>query len=260
MSEQSLDDRRILLTGACGTIGAVIRDKLSCDFINIDIDEDVMELRDGHQIDLADEEPEILINLARHCTDVIHLAWDLTEDFYTGEICPENKKMAEMVLRASQVIEPNSIILASSAHAASEPFYRGPFFDSEPWAAVVDDGAEPPEKISPEAHRPNSFYAASKIYIESLGRYYAQEEELENITSIRFGGINLSDEADPDIRGYPLVWLSHDDCARLIRAALQADPDYHQLYGVSDNDRCPFDLSNDIGYEPQDNAADHASY
>lgn len=250
---------RVLLTGACGTIGTVVRSHVDAEFVNVDVTEAVQDLPGGHQLDLSDPDAD-LDAIMDDCTAVIHLAWNLDENFNTRTIRPENKRMVETILDCAAANDIGTVVMASSMHAASAPFYNDPYFGSEPWSSVIDDGAEPPEKIGVDAQRPNSPYGASKLYLEALGRVYAQRPFLDSVVSIRFGGLNAEDDPNPGVRGYPLVYLSHDDCGQLIRGALDADDGYHQLYGMSDNDRCPYDLSNDIDYDPADNAADSVTY
>jgi len=55
------------------------------------------------------------------------------------------------------------------------------------------------------------------------------------------------------------TWLSHDDCVRMVEAALTATaPGFAVLYGVSRNTRAWWDLEpgRALGYEPQDDAED----
>ena len=54
------------------------------------------------------------------------------------------------------------------------------------------------------------------------------------------------------------IWLSHRDCAELIRCCLDADHvRYGAYYGISDNEGAFYDLTNareEIGYHPRDRA------
>ncbi len=55
------------------------------------------------------------------------------------------------------------------------------------------------------------------------------------------------------------TWLSHDDCVRMVDAALTATaPGFAVLYGISANTRAWWDLEpgRALGYEPQDDAED----
>ena len=57
------------------------------------------------------------------------------------------------------------------------------------------------------------------------------------------------------------TWLSHDDCVRMVDAALTATaPGFAVLYGISANTRAWWDLEpgRRLGYEPQDDAEEFA--
>ena len=57
------------------------------------------------------------------------------------------------------------------------------------------------------------------------------------------------------------TWLSHDDCVRMVDAALTATaPGFAVLYGISANTRAWWDLEpgRALGYEPQDDAEEFA--
>jgi hypothetical protein len=57
------------------------------------------------------------------------------------------------------------------------------------------------------------------------------------------------------------MWLSPDDCARLMEALLTApNPGFRVLWGISANTPARFCLgeAKALGYQPQDNAEDYA--
>ena len=57
------------------------------------------------------------------------------------------------------------------------------------------------------------------------------------------------------------TWLSHDDCVRMVDAALTAPaPGFAILYGISANTRAWWDLEpgRRLGYEPADDAEEFA--
>jgi NAD+ dependent glucose-6-phosphate dehydrogenase len=58
------------------------------------------------------------------------------------------------------------------------------------------------------------------------------------------------------------MWLSYRDCAHLFDCCLSADYDYEIVYGISDNDRKYYSIERAkavLGYDPQDNSAEHDS-
>ena len=110
---------------------------------------------------------------------------------------------------------------------------------------------------------PDSLYAVSKVFGETLGKYYSERHGLEFI-SLRIGW--LIKEDDPTVMvGKPsedymrAMFLSHRDCIEAHKRALEVGTKFMLAYAVSNNDRRVFDLSETIetlGFEPQDNAED----
>jgi len=88
--------------------------------------------------------------------------------------------------------------------------------------------------------------------MEALGRHYAIDQGLK-VVCIRFGGVNP--ENTPDIPFERRIWLSHDDCVSLVRASIEADSFAERfciVYGVSDNQNRPVDVTNPLGWQPKD--------
>ena len=54
------------------------------------------------------------------------------------------------------------------------------------------------------------------------------------------------------------TWLSHRDLLQLVKCSLTADVEFGIYYGVSDNRKRFWDISNaerELGYRPQDDAS-----
>lgn len=104
--------------------------------------------------------------------------------------------------------------------------------------------------------RPDSFYGVSKLFGESLGRYYHDRYGMK-VACLRIGSCF-------DRPGNPralATWLSPGDCSRLVAACLTAPHlGYAVLYGVSRNHRRYWDLApaEALGYEPFDDAEIYA--
>jgi uronate dehydrogenase len=67
---------------------------------------------------------------------------------------------------------------------------------------------------------------------------------------------------EPETLRHLSTWLSHDDCVRMVDAALTATaPGFAALYGISANTRAWWDLEpgRALGYEPQDDAEEFAA-
>jgi uronate dehydrogenase len=104
--------------------------------------------------------------------------------------------------------------------------------------------------------RPDSRYGASKAFGEALGRLYADKHGLR-IFNIRIGNVG----PEPlDLRRLA-VWISERDMAQLFRIGLtHPDIHYEVVFGGSRNVRSWWDNSNAyrLGYQPEDEAEDHA--
>lgn len=225
---------RIAITGSSGTIGTVLKEGLSRDYEITPIDLPDTDVRNYEQ----------LLNAIQNHSAIIHLAWNSrTENLRNENIDPDNFLMAFNVYKAAREAKVPRVIMASSIHAHS--FYG---WKSPPLVSV---------DMTPV---PDSPYGADKVFIESLGRYYASKG-LE-IVAVRFGGVNPGN-ASPSTEKYPseerAAWLSHSDCISLVHKILGAEKvpnNFVLMYGVSDNLRRIHDVSNPFGWTPKEKAED----
>ncbi len=216
---------KIAITGAKGTIGKVLMAGLT------DYDLKPMDLP---EVDVRNQEKLIDEIKGRHV--VIHLAWDTeTENWRSGKINPENMVMTFNVYEAAKRTGAKRVIMASSVHADQ-------FRTWESQNLLTVD----------RVPVPTSPYGASKVFMETLGRFFATQG-LE-IICIRFGGVNpenRSDETDPKERA---VWFAHKDCVELLKKCIEAESipnNFLIIYGVSDNKGRIHDYSNPLGWKPK---------
>ncbi|MBI1978998.1 MAG: NAD(P)-dependent oxidoreductase [Candidatus Aenigmarchaeota archaeon] len=220
--------KRVAITGANGTIGTVLRRGLvGYDITPIDLSE--TDVRDYERLLEVFPEHDV----------VVHLAWNgKTENFRSGNIDPNNNLMTFNVYRAAIETKVPRVVMASSIHADS--FYK--------WSG--------PELLTPDTLiGPDSPYGASKVFMEALGRYHAQQG-LE-VVCIRFGGVNPRDTLEVEEEGYNKVWLSHGDCVALVRTCIDTPKipnNFLIIYGVSNNSQRVHDYSNPLGWLPKDDA------
>ncbi len=220
--------KKIAITGSKGMIGSVLKKGLD-NYKITPLDLPKSDVRDY----------ENLLKVFHGHDSVIHLAWDTkTENFKSGKINPDNALMVYNVYKAAIETKIPRVIMASSVHA--ENFYK--------WKGK---GLMSPDKTY---YEPDSPYGASKIFMEALGRHYATKG-LEAVC-IRFGGVN-SENKPPENDFYEsAVWLSHNDCVRLVRRCIEVKTianNFFIVYGVSDNKNRIHDYSNPIGWVPNDN-------
>lgn len=220
--------KRVVITGANGTIGTVLRRGLT--------DYDITPI-DLPEVDAGDYERLLQVFLGHDV--VVHLAWNgKIENFRSGKIDPNNNLMTFNVYRAAIEAKVPRVVMASSVHADNFYKWRGPGL------------------LTPDITiGPDSPYGASKVFMEALGRHYTQQG-LE-VVCIRFGGVNPRDTLEVEEEGYGRVWLSHRDCVALVKTCIDAPKipnNFLIVYGVSNNSQKVHDYSNPLGWLPKDDA------
>lgn len=101
--------------------------------------------------------------------------------------------------------------------------------------------------------RPDGLYGLSKVWGEAMARMYWDKHGIESIC-LRIG--TTKDTAPQDFRQLS-TWLGTEDLVSLVlRAICAQDIGFAQVWGISNNTRAYYDLSegNAIGYEPAQNA------
>lgn len=226
---------RIVITGSEGVIGTVLKNGLADKFDITPFDLPTKDARDY----------QTLLEVLPGHLAVIHLAWDTqTDNMSSGRINPDNAQMFENVLLACLETGVKRAVMASSVHA--DGFYK------------VSTSA----LMSPyDLPNPDSPYGAHKVFMERLGQWYTKTG-LE-VICIRFGGVGPNDKpaevsnpADVAQRAERAVYLSHRDCISLVEKCLEAKSipgNFTIIYGISNNTGRIHDISNPVGWFPQDN-------
>ncbi|GAB3039655.1 NAD-dependent glucose-6-phosphate dehydrogenase Azf [Natronobiforma cellulositropha] len=242
----------VLLTGAGGSVGEAILSGLSDSyewkllFHSPPREEPEHEYLVGDVID-DDDVAEAVSGV----NSIIHLAGDPRPEAPWRSVLTNNIDGTQKLYEAAIEEGVEKFVFASSNHAvgAFETDERTP----ELYRADDDfrlDGTELP--------RPGNLYGVSKATGEVMGRYYHDTYGIA-VCNLRIG--NLTKGHPPiDYERGQAMWLSYRDCAHLHQCALEADYDFEICYGISDNDRKYYSLERAravLGYEPQDNSADH---
>lgn len=216
---------KVLITGSAGRIGQVLVPGLAHQVTEFDLPECDARL------------PEPLTDAAMGHDALVHLARNTTsENSGNGNIDFDNALMAFNAYRASEQTSVRRVVMASSVHAD------------------VTDRRGDALLVASAVSTPDSPYGASKVFVEALGRYYA--EQGLDVVVVRFGGVDrhVSDR-DFGIRTGPHAWwLSHADCVALVDACLTAPAvpgPYASFYGVSDNPGRVHDTTNPFGWVPE---------
>ncbi|WP_088278548.1 NAD(P)-dependent oxidoreductase [Ideonella sp. A 288] len=234
-STTTLRFHRLLLTGAAGALGRVLRPRLKacCDRLRLS---DIAELgaaADGEELrPAALEDKAAVMALLEGVDAVVHLGGVSTEHAFET-ILPANIVGAYHVYEAARVHGVRRIVFASSNHVTG--FHRQS------------------ETIGPrDPVRPDGYYGLSKAFGENLAQFYFDRHGLETV-SLRIG----SSFPEPVDRRMLATWLSYDDLERLVVAALSAPVVGHTVvYGMSDNPLSWWDntAARHIGYRPQDSS------
>ena len=230
--------KRILITGAAGSIGTYLRETLR--------DKYLLRLSDVNAIsNLADDEEFVaadvtdapaLAPLMEDVYGVVHLGGVPREDAWEA-ILDINIAGTYNVIEAARRQGVERFLFASSNHAMG--FYPRS------------------ERIGTDVSvRPDSRYGVSKAFGEALGSLYADKYGMR-VMCLRIG--NVADE--PVDRRRLSIWVSPRDLTQLIEIGLEhPDMRYEIVYGVSDNARSWWDNSNAarLGYVPLDRSEDYA--
>ncbi|MER8187388.1 NAD(P)-dependent oxidoreductase [Kitasatospora sp. NPDC094015] len=227
--------RTVLLTGAAGGVGTFLRERLPGYGYRVrpaDL-RPVEGAPDALRCDLRD--PTAVRAAVRGVDAVVHLGGIAVEDAF-DTVLDANIRGLHHLYEAVRLEGVRRVVFASSNHAVG--------FAPRP-AGGEPLGAEVPP-------RPDTYYGLSKAFGEGMASLYADKYGVETV-SLRIG----SCFAEPRTVRMLATWLSPDDCARLVDAALTAPAVGHTVvYGISANTRAWWDLApaRALGYHPQDDA------
>lgn len=232
--------RTVLLTGAAGGLGTLMRELLPAYGYELRLF-DVAPVRDAPDAiigDLADR--DALREAVRGTDAIIHLAGISLEAPFE-KVLRANIEGTYRLYEAARAERVSRVVFASSNHAVGYT----------PWPAPGD-----PLIPTDTPRRPDTFYGLSKTFGEDLAQLYWDRHGLETV-SIRIG----SCFPEPTSVRMLAVWMSPADGAQLVHAALTAEKVGHTVvYGSSANARLPWDLSSAraLGYEPRDDSEAYA--
>lgn len=227
---------RLLLTGAAGGLGRVLRERLQPLAQRLRVS-DIAALGEPHgpheevqPCDLADK--KAVDALLAGCDAVVHLGGVSVERPFE-EILEANIKGIFHVYEAARRHGVRRIVFASSNHVIG--FYR----QSE----HIDHRAP---------RRPDGYYGLSKSFGEDMAQFYWDRWGIETV-SIRIG----SSFPEPANRRMMSTWLSYGDLARLVERALFTPGVQHTVvYGVSANRDLWWDNAGAarLGFVPRDSS------
>lgn len=227
---------RLLLTGAAGGLGKVLRESLR-PYANIlrlsDISEMAPAAGSHEEIQTCDlSDKHAVHQLVEGVDAIVHFGGVSVERPFE-EILGANISGIFHIYEAARRHGVKRVIFASSNHVIG--FYRQD--------ETIDASA---------ARRPDSYYGLSKSYGEDMASFYFDRYGIETV-SIRIG----SSFPEPQNRRMLSTWLSYDDLTQLIYKGLTTPNVGHTVvYGASANRDVWWDnrLANHLGYTPKDSS------
>ncbi|MEE2657608.1 MAG: NAD(P)-dependent oxidoreductase [Candidatus Latescibacterota bacterium] len=235
------DHKKVLITGAAGTIGTVMREGL-CDRYDLRLcdREPIVDLVAGEEDCSADiTDLQRMEEVVDGVNAIVHLAGCPAVSTPWEDCFQVNMGGTYCVYVAARRRGVKRIVFASSNHVTG--YYE------------IDGIYTRPDM--PE--RPDSFYGVSKAFGEDLGQYYVDSHGLE-IVCLRIGTFqpesSVVERSDDRILS---TWLSCRDAVQLVWRSIEADVSFGIYYGISGNQRAYWDIANarrELGYEPEDDA------
>lgn len=228
--------RRLLLTGAAGGLGRVLRPRLKADADVLRVS-DIAEMEAagaGEEVVRCDLSDRVAVDrLVQGCDAIVHLGGISVERPFE-EIVEANIKGVYHVYEGARRHGVRRVVFASSNHVIG--FHK---------QGVRLDADAP--------RRPDGYYGLSKSFGEDLSRFYFDRYGIET-ACLRIG----SSFPEPKDRRMLRTWLSYDDLTELVRRCLHAPQVGHAVvYGMSANPEVWWDNAKaaHIGFAPRDSSA-----
>lgn len=230
--------RRLLLTGAAGALGTVLRDHLPAlaDVLRVSDLAPLGAARDREEVapcDLGDA--AWMLDLTRDVDAVVHMGGVSGESRF-ADLHHANILGMYHLFEGCRKNGVARVVWASSNHAIG--FY--------PRTRTID--ATVPQ-------RPDTAYGLTKAFGEDLAQYYRDKYGIEAV-SLRIG----SCFPKPVDRRMLATWLSYPDLVHLVERSLLAPAVGHTVvFGVSANQESFWDnrAASALGFRPGDNAEDY---
>lgn len=261
--------KRVLITGAAGQIGAhmsrLLHDRYDLRLLYHEQEPPAgcgKERLQGDIRDLATME-----RAAAGMDAIVHLA-GASRHYHPWQLCLElNVIGLYNAYEAARRQGVRKVVFASSNHAAGNyelddvpmtPENQARFA-TELWHDLHPPalhGAPVPMVTVDLPARPDSYYGATKVFGEALGRYYSEAFGL-SVICLRIG--SFLDE--PRVPRNLATWCSPRDLAQLTWRAIESDIPFLVVYGISGNKRRYWDIAPAqrlLGYDPEDDAEEWA--
>lgn len=227
---------RLLLTGAAGGLGKVLRESLRpcAKILRLsDIAEMAPAAGEHEEVQICDLADKTAVDqLVEGVDAIVHFGGVSTERSFEDILGPNICGIFH-IYEAARRHGVKRVVFASSNHVIG--FYRQD--------QTIDASA---------ARRPDSYYGLSKSYGEDVASFYFDRYGIETV-SIRIG----SSFAEAQNRRMLNTWLSYEDLTQLIERGLFTPNVGHTVvYGASNNANVWWDnrLANHLDYQPKDSS------
>jgi uronate dehydrogenase len=227
--------KRLLLTGAAGGLGRVLRDTLVpfAESIRLSDIADLGVAKAHEELQTCDLADKAAVDaLVKGVDAIVHMGGASTEHPFE-QILEANIKGVFHLYEAARRHGVRRVVFASSNHVIG--FHKQ--------GDVIDANC---------AKRPDGYYGLSKSFGEDLSRFYFDRYGIET-ACLRIG----SSFPEPKDRRMLITWLSYRDLTELIRCCLFAPTLRHTIvYGASDNRDKWWDNAQaaHLGFKPQDSS------
>ena len=261
--------RKVLVTGACGTIASLLRpafrERYDLTLLDVKTTDKQGNEVEGVQIaDLLDLDRNGYRHHFQGIDAVVHLGFvgttekDNVDRYFANEM--KNVQMAYNVFQVAWEESVRRVVMASSNHAAD---YYEPLILEHRWDFVTPDM----RALS------DNYYGWTKEVYEHLGFVFAvgkmNGRPLENV-QVRIGGPRETDldRIEPGdlvrMRRALAVYISQRDMAQLFIKSIETEDirdeqgvPFQVVYGISGNSQAYWGLANArrvLGYAPEDNS------
>lgn len=251
MAEQGLD---VVVLGAAGLVGRALTPRL-----------------DHHRLRLLDRRPDRAAGIRRvdarrmrpltrafeGADAVVDLAGSARAEGPWRAVYRNDVPSVRTVLEAARRAGVSRVVYASSNHVATA------YERQDPWDRVVAgryEGLAPqelPRLRTTVPARPVSAYGTGKVFAEAACHWYSEEHGLSTVC-LRIGTVLEPDR--PRTPRHFATWLSHDDLAGYVEAALTAPAALRHavVWAVSRNTWRMWDTEDTpLGYVPVSDAEAH---